>query len=114
MLERNSFHDCHYEYCTSSTSSWDWPDVSRTRSAKTLWLVWWSWTSACETWFRKTRLQASLALDHSGYCGRSWWWPLCCIGLFDSPGRRRHLRCHGYGNVQESLEKRLLAEQRWL
>jgi len=47
------------------------------------------------------------------------------FGWFGGPGLQRvklgfekqgfrHLRCHGYGNVQESLEKRLLAEQRWL
>ena len=36
------------------------------------------------------------------------------LGFLTPPGRRRHPRSHGDGDIQVALEKRVLAEQRWL
>src|SRR5579872_1531051 len=113
MLERNIFHDCHHEYRAPLAPSGCWADVGWAWRTKTLWLVRRSWPHPIGTRLRETGLQAGMAMDDASHCGRSWRRPLRCAGLFNSPWCCRHSRHHGYGDVQEPLEKWVLVEQRW-
>src|SRR5258708_27317116 len=113
-IERNIIHDCHHQYSSPHSPPGGRSDADRAWSAKTLWLVRWSWSHPVETGLRETGLQAGMVMGHPGNCRGSRRRSLRRVGLLDTPGCRRHPRGNGYCNLQEPLEKRFLAEQRRL
>src|SRR6266567_4565853 len=114
MFERTIIHDNYHESSTPHPAPGSWPDAGRAWRAKTLWLVRRCWSHPVETELRETGLQTGMALDRAGHSWGSWRRPLRCAGLLDAPWCRWHPRRHGDGNVQDPLEKRILAEQRGL
>src|SRR5450755_2388022 len=96
-VERNIIHDCHLKYSSPHAPSRGWPDAGRAWSAKTLWLVRWSWSHPVETGIRETGLQTGMAVAQLCHPGRGGWWPLRRAWVLDAPGCRRNIRCHVYG-----------------